>query len=51
MMPVALLRGRARKPMATREIPITGLCGCHNAMKEETVQGDCRETEEMGWEG
>jgi hypothetical protein len=40
---ITLLRERALKPMATHEIPITGLYGCHNAMKDETVQDDCRE--------
>jgi hypothetical protein len=36
--------------MATDEIPVTGLYGCHNAMKEQTVQDEWREVEEMGWE-
>jgi hypothetical protein len=36
--------------MATHEIPITWLYGCHNAMKEEMVQDDCRDGEGMRWE-
>jgi hypothetical protein len=36
--------------MDTHEIPINGLYECHDVMKEETVQDDCREAEEMGWE-
>jgi hypothetical protein len=36
--------------MTAYKIPITGLYGCYNAMKEETVQDDCRDAEEMGWE-
>jgi len=45
---IALLRGRARKLIATREIPITRLYGYYNVIIEEIVQGNYRETEEMG---
>lgn len=38
---VTLLRERARKHMVTHEIPITGLYGFHNVMKENTVRDDC----------
>jgi hypothetical protein len=36
--------------MAAYEIPITRLYECYNTMKEETVQNNCRNAEEIGWE-